>query len=79
MFFPEAYCGLDYPLLPMRFFLNVKWDAIVVCSTVGAMVFYSMNIMWPNLVAALYTTHEMEVGWLSVCIAKVQALKKIFF
>jgi hypothetical protein len=62
----EAYCGLEYPLLPMRFFLNIKWVAIVVCATVGAMVFYSMNVMWPNLVTILYTTNLQEAGWLSV-------------
>jgi hypothetical protein len=50
----------------MRFFLNIKWVAIVVCATVGAMVFYSMNVMWPNLVTILYTTNLQEAGWLSV-------------
>jgi hypothetical protein len=39
--FWEAYTKIDYPFMPMRLFLNVKYDAIVACAAVGAMVYCS--------------------------------------
>jgi hypothetical protein len=32
----EAYCGLDFPLIPMRLFRNTKYVAIVACASIGA-------------------------------------------
>ena len=34
--FWEAYCGLDFPLIPMRLFRNIKYVAIVACASTGA-------------------------------------------
>lgn len=62
----EALCKLDYPLMPMRLFRNIKYDAIVACASIGAMVYYSQTVAWPTMVGALYTTDVEEIGWLSV-------------
>ncbi|KAK3673263.1 hypothetical protein LTR78_006808 [Recurvomyces mirabilis] len=64
----EAYCGLDYPLMPMRLFRNLKYDAIVACASIGAMVYYSGTVIWPTMVGALFTNDVTEVGWLSCAV-----------
>ncbi|KAK5115251.1 hypothetical protein LTR62_001451 [Meristemomyces frigidus] len=66
--FWEAYCGLDYPLMPMRLFKNYKYDAIVACASIGAMVYYSGTVIWPTMVGALFTSDVAEVGWLSCAV-----------
>ncbi|KAK3071322.1 hypothetical protein LTR53_008827 [Teratosphaeriaceae sp. CCFEE 6253] len=64
----EAYCGLDYPLMPMRLFKNLKYDAIVACASIGAMVYYSGTVIWPTMAGTLFTTSVSEVGWLSTAV-----------
>lgn len=64
--FWEGYTTIDYPLIPMRLFRNIKYDATVACASVGAMVYYSMTVIWPSMIADLYTTDDQEIGWLSV-------------
>ncbi len=44
--FWEAYAKMDFPFMPMRLFLNVKYDAIVACASIGAMVYYSMTVRY---------------------------------
>lgn len=34
----EAYSGLDYPLIPMRLFKNIQYDANVACASLAAIV-----------------------------------------
>jgi MFS family permease len=64
----EVFCGLEYPLIPMRLFLNIQYVAIVACASVGAMIYYSMLVLWPTLCQTLFTTSSEEVGWLSVSL-----------
>lgn len=52
----------------MRLFKNIKYDAIVACASIGAMVYYSMTVIWPTLVGALFTTDVKEIGWLSCAV-----------
>lgn len=66
--FWEAYSGHDAPLIPMSLFKNVKYDAIVACASIGAMVYYSMTVLWPTLIGALFTTDVTETGWLSCAV-----------
>jgi Fungal trichothecene efflux pump (TRI12) len=42
--FWEAYTKIDYPFMPMRLFLNIKYDAIVACASIGNMVYASMTV-----------------------------------
>ena len=62
----ESYTTLDYPLIPMYLFRKIKYDATVACASICAMVYYSMTVIWPSMIANLYTTNVEEVGWLSV-------------
>lgn len=52
----------------MALFKNVKYDAIVACASIGAMVYYSMTVIWPTLVGAMFTTDVQEIGWLSCAV-----------
>ena len=52
----------------MRLFKNLKYDAIVACASIAAMVYYSMTVVWPTLIGALFTTNVQEIGWLSCAV-----------
>lgn len=64
--FWEAYSGLDYPLVPMRLFKNIPYNANVACASFGAVVYYANSVIWPSMIGALFTTDVEETGWLSV-------------
>jgi hypothetical protein len=51
--------------MPPRLFKNVGFVGIVLIATIGAMVYYSMTIIWPTIIMTLYTTNDLEVGWQS--------------
>jgi hypothetical protein len=55
--------------MPMRLFKNIKYDAITTCASIAAMVHYSMRVLWPTLIGALFTTNVQEIGWLSCAVA----------
>jgi hypothetical protein len=57
---------LEQALVPMSLFKITNYSAIVVTSSIGTMIYFSMNILWPLQIAALYTTDNIEIGWLSV-------------
>ncbi|KAF7188023.1 Trichothecene efflux pump TRI12 [Pseudocercospora fuligena] len=64
----EAYCPNEYPLMPMALFKNYKYDAIVACASIGAMIYYSGTVIWPTMAGALFTTSVERVGWLSCAV-----------
>ena len=64
--FWEAYSGLQYPLIPMRLFKNIPYDANVACASLAAIVYYANSIIWPGMVGSMFTTDITEIGWLSV-------------
>ncbi|KAF2186650.1 fungal trichothecene efflux pump [Zopfia rhizophila CBS 207.26] len=66
--FYEAYAGLEYPLIPMRLFKNIQYDAIIACASIGAMVYYANTVIWPTMIGALYTTDVTATGWLSCTV-----------
>ena len=63
----EVYAGLEYPLIPMRLFRNVPYDANVACASLAAIVYYANSVIWPTMISSLFTTDITEIGWLSVC------------
>jgi hypothetical protein len=65
--FWEAYApGLEYPLIPLRLFRNIQYDANVACASLAAIVYYANSIIWPTMVSSLFTTDITKIGWLSV-------------
>lgn len=51
--------------MPPRLFKNVGYVAIVAAACIGAMVYYSMTILWPTILGTVYTTDVIEIGWQS--------------
>ncbi|KAL6704665.1 hypothetical protein ACN47E_007947 [Coniothyrium glycines] len=66
--FWEAYSGLEYPLIPMRLFRKISYDANVACASLAAIVYYANSIIWPTMVSSLFTTDITEIGWLSCAV-----------
>jgi hypothetical protein len=62
---PEQYLCHTIPLMPPRLFKNIGFVAIVVAACIGAMVYYSMTIVWPTLITTVYTPDVIAVGWQS--------------
>jgi hypothetical protein len=57
---------LEQALVPMSLFKITNYSAVVVTASVGTMIYFSMNILWPLQIGALYTTDNIQIGWLSV-------------
>ncbi|KAH8640609.1 hypothetical protein IG631_03550 [Alternaria alternata] len=67
--FWEAYApGLEYPLIPLRLFRNIQYDANVACASLAAIVYYANSIIWPTMVSSLFTTDITKIGWLSCAV-----------
>lgn len=66
--FWEAYCGLEYPLIPMRLFKNIPYNANVACASFAAVVYYANTVIWPTMIGALFTDDVTETGWLSCAV-----------
>jgi hypothetical protein len=49
--------------MPPRLFKDVGYVAIVIAACIGAMVYYSMTIVWPTLISTVYTPDVIQVGW----------------
>jgi len=58
---------LEQPLVPMQLFKIRNYRAIAVTASVGTMIYFSMNVLWPEQINDLYTTDVIRIGWLSVC------------
>jgi MFS family permease len=56
--FWEAFGAGSTPFIPIQLFKNTKFDAIVACASVGAMVSYSTSIVWPSAVRFLRFHHD---------------------
>jgi hypothetical protein len=57
---------LKLPLLPMHLFKIRNYVVAVIVGTVGQMVYYSLNVLWPQQISSLYTTNNAMIGWTSV-------------
>lgn len=62
---------LKQPILPTRILRNTNYVAIVILAAVGQMAFFCMSILWPQQIAALYSTDNATIGWMSVSCALV--------
>ncbi|EXJ83952.1 hypothetical protein A1O3_04619 [Capronia epimyces CBS 606.96] len=67
-FFYEIYMPHEYPFIPMRLFRNLPYVTTALVGCVGAMIYYSANVLWPTEVAKLYETGLLDIGWLSMTV-----------
>lgn len=51
----ESFVDLKEPLVPMSIFSNYSWNASVLLTGLGASVYYAFAIVWPSMVAVLYS------------------------
>ncbi|KAH7162102.1 fungal trichothecene efflux pump [Dactylonectria estremocensis] len=73
----EAFANLKYPAIPVKFFANRGFMALVCCATVASMFYYSAVLLWPQQVQALFTKDVTYAGWLSTTVASSTALGQI--
>ncbi|KIW03535.1 uncharacterized protein PV09_05296 [Verruconis gallopava] len=62
----EIYAKLEEPLLPMHLFENFAWVVACILLGIGASIYYAMAIIWPQMIAVLFTTDggaSMTAGW----------------
>ncbi|KAL1893280.1 hypothetical protein Sste5346_006456 [Sporothrix stenoceras] len=67
-FNPAFRAGRKEPLLPVHLFANVGWTVSTILLGLGASIYYAFAIIWPQMVAVLYTNDggaSMYAGWLS--------------
>ncbi|KAH3918753.1 hypothetical protein HBH56_024320 [Parastagonospora nodorum] len=74
----ECYVDLKEPLVPMHIFSNYSWNASVVLTGLGASVYYAFAIVWPSMVAVLYSDGgAMNSAWLSSLVGLCITLGQI--
>ncbi|CAK7202258.1 hypothetical protein SEUCBS139899_004980 [Sporothrix eucalyptigena] len=61
----ESYFCKVQPLMPPRLFKNRGFVGIVIVASIGAMIYYSMTVLWPTIITTLYTSDSIQVGWQS--------------
>lgn len=54
--------------MPPKLFKSLGYVCVVTCASIGAMVYYSLTIIWPTMVGTLFTTDVMQIGWKSCVI-----------
>lgn len=77
LFVWETFADLKYPAIPVKFFRNRGFVALVCCATVASMFYYSAVLLWPQQVQALFTTDVTYAGWLSCTVAASTALGQV--
>lgn len=61
----EIYMPLKYPLIPMKMFVNGPFMALVGVASVGSMFYYSLTVIWPQMITALYESDPIQIGLMS--------------
>jgi hypothetical protein len=64
--------------MPPRLFRNWGFNGIVGVAAVGAMVYYSLTVLWPTLISTMYTADVKQVGWESSVVGGSILLGQIF-
>ncbi|KAF2737378.1 MFS general substrate transporter [Polyplosphaeria fusca] len=74
----ESFMNLKEPLVPMHLFSNYGWNASVLLTGLGASVYYAFAIVWPSMVAVLYSDGGvMSSAWLSCLVGLCITLGQI--
>ena len=50
----------------MHLFKIRTFVVVVIVGSVGQMVYFALNVLWPQQITALYTTDNMKIGAISV-------------
>ncbi|KAF2499906.1 fungal trichothecene efflux pump [Lophium mytilinum] len=63
--FYEIYMPLKYPLIPMSLFMNGRFMALVGVASVASMFYYSLTVIWPQMITSLYENKQVMIGLMS--------------
>lgn len=63
----ENLSSLKNPLIPPHLLKNRNYVTLMLCSSMGVMVFYALSIVWPQQIVAIFDKTGTTVGWMSVC------------
>jgi len=66
--YSELFAPIKYPLMPLRLWKNGGYVATILTASVAAMIYYSMNVLWPTQITALYSTDMLTIGWMSCAV-----------
>lgn len=61
----EIYVPHKYPLIPMSLFRNTRWLALAGVAAVATMFYYSLTVIWPQMITSLYSSNNIEIGLMS--------------
>ncbi|KAF2713313.1 fungal trichothecene efflux pump [Pleomassaria siparia CBS 279.74] len=61
----EIYVPQKYPLIPMSLFKNARWMALAGVASVATMFYYSLTVIWPQMITSLYSSNNIEIGLMS--------------
>jgi len=64
----ELFAPVHYPLMPLRLWKNMPYVTTVLTASIGAMIYYSMNVLWPVQVTSLYATDMLTIGWMACAV-----------
>ena len=65
----ESFRDLKEPLIPMHLFKDIGYTASMISLALGASVYYSQAIIWPQLVGNVYSNGRlMWGGWVSCLV-----------
>lgn len=77
--FYEAYMPLKQPLLPLRLFKHPNIVPVVLVGCVGQMVYYALNVLFPQQAAQLFTTNNILIGLMSSTVGASLAVGEFIF
>jgi hypothetical protein len=61
----ESFMPLKQPLLPVKLLKTRNLVAVVFVGSVGQMVYYALNVLWPQQITSLFTTNNIIIGLMS--------------
>jgi MFS family permease len=64
----EKYAPID-SIVPFALLRNVAFMMYVILAVVGGMIYYSMTVLWVQIVTTLFTSDPVYGGWLACSIA----------
>lgn len=71
LFVYESYVDLKEPLIPIHFFKHRGWVASMLSLSLGASVYYSQAIIWPELTTNVYAQGRVMWAGLVSCLVGI--------
>lgn len=56
---------LKQPLVPVHIFKIRNVNAAMIIGSVGQMVYYALNLIWPTMITTFFTTDNIRIGLIS--------------